>query len=128
MKSWKEFPYWLKGGIISVSVLIGLVIILGTFSAIIQGGKCGFWDSPASFGLCYGNWWFLLNLPVFMISGKILFLLFPPTYSLVENTPSVAKNFLFYLMNFIGAALFWFLGGSLIGLIVSKVKKNKNKT
>jgi hypothetical protein len=120
--SWKDWPYWLKGGMVGILVLIVLVFLWGSVFAIMNNGKCGVWDSPSSFGLCYGVPYMALTLPAFYV-GNIAARAFYSQTDVGEPIPTVLSSLVGSIFFIGGGVLLWFLVGAIVGLIIGKVKK-----
>ncbi len=135
MKSWKNWPYWLKGGIIGAvlftpfyfiipaAIHFMIAFIIGALiGIIIQKKDMRTWIKGGLIGL-------IISMIIFIFS----------TYSMSEQcvskfipTPEIYLPFLdlcgtamfFFMFNFIIFPLFIILG-AIIGLIVGKIKSKK---
>ncbi|MBS3114557.1 hypothetical protein J4448_05640 [Candidatus Woesearchaeota archaeon] len=97
---WKDWPYWLKGGVIAVGIIILVIVFLVPFG---ESDLLGVGSVHSSGG---GPYWMLPFLP-----GFILVLIFNPStkplgYFLFYGTPLIL----------------YFLIGAVIGWIVGKIK------
>lgn len=105
---WKDWPYWLRGGIIGF--VIGLIPLILSQIFLIKG----------LLAVIYG---------VFVL---------PPELILLNIIPASLKNIFFDMgscfilciprfLGFLVIALFYFLVGALIGSIISKIKSIKQE-
>ena len=91
---WKEWPYWLKGGITAVSLLV--LIVLFDYFAV-----CNFGSASSE----YCGWIAMLTaFPVVLLTAFMSYNMSPFSY-------------------YILAAVMYFLLGALIGWIYGKIKK-----
>ena len=100
MKFYKNWPYWLKGGVCALIILI----IYAFFVALIN--------------LMFGG-----VTPFSEWSGKIILSI---PVSLVQLWPTLASDDISAMFAiWLTVSLFYFLIGAIIGLIVSKIKIKK---
>lgn len=119
-----KMKYWLKGGVIGAIVLVVAVFLWGSISALANNGQCGFWDSPPSFGLCYGVPYMVLTLPTFYV-GNIISHAFYSQTTVGESIPTTFSSAISIVFVFFGGVLSWFLAGALVGFIVAKIRHKK---
>ena len=115
--SWKNKPYWLKGGIIGIAVWLILITLFWFNGLFIE---CSILD-PSSLNNVTNECISLLEVTliyIFTIIGLPIALL---GASLSIESVGPLKVILFHLANLI----FSFIYGSLIGLIIDKIKKRK---
>jgi len=94
---WKNWSYWLRGGIISV--IIYLILLLITFLCAENASGEGF--------VCL-----LFFVPT---------LLLMPLYQAIFGYPEpVYLAYVFFV-------IFWFVIGAVVGLIIGKIKRRKMK-
>ena|SRR3989344_1812488 len=101
---WEDWPYWVKGGLLAVTIYIIVTIILIPFGQVKSGY---FKDVP--YWIMYPNF-----------VGYLLSLSLTPS-----PKPGPFLDFMISLNNlliFIYSAIFYFLIGALIGWIVGKFK------
>jgi len=119
--AWKDLPYWLKGGIIAVIILIILFLLLGlvTYTKIFNTnykGPLAVIFSP----------FMLIALTYFIVNGIVGKIFNCPLvdgwFSSYDCSPPL--QFLIIAISIIFFILIFFLVGALIGLMVDKVKKN----
>ncbi len=115
----KDWPFWIKGGILIFPILILLILILGLINILFYGG-CSF-TCPENVGaicpksptICFqsslGNVINVLSLPLTILLNKDSFLFSP--FSGIYN------------FNFFFNIIIWFIIGAVIGLIFEKIKK-----
>jgi hypothetical protein len=117
---WKKCPYWLRGGIIGLLIVIVLGII--GLLLIIFGMDCS--GPPIMVRTCVPNIMGILGGLVLAIIGFLaLFFLF--LINILNINFSGFSIFIFYIISFLIILIFWFLVGTLVGLIVKKVKFKK---
>ncbi len=95
---WKDWPYWLKGGIIAIGIYAILTLILLPFGETGGHPSVAAWQIPSF-------------LPAFLF-GALLF-------SFTKNTTIL--NFFIPIEIFI----FYFGSGALIGWVAGKIKSKK---
>ena len=98
--SWKNWPYWLKGGVIGVILIIVFFIIIVSISNTSKG--CTSWE----------------NSPYYCIS------IIGASFLIAVVTGSRNMMFL-YISTGITNIIIVFIVGSLIGLIYGKIKNRK---
>ncbi len=104
---WKNWPYWVKGGLIFtilvllVTFIIGLIAVI-SYSNILFSGK-----------------------DIFLIYFIIIYLF--PSYSLLNVLKHSPGSFLEgdIITAIISSSIIWFLIGALIGFIIGKIKQKK---
>src|SRR3989338_11533229 len=104
---WKDWPYWLKGGLKGIMVGIILLIPSLIWGSLCQGEEC-------SLGI-------ILSLPVLLPA----FLLGFPLLFFVTDNPLIAigevnKPVIFILI--LGGVLAYFIIGAMVSLIRRKIK------
>jgi hypothetical protein len=99
MKSWKKWPYWLKGGVIAGGI---------TLVSIFLAYGCDLLDTSTESFFC---------LPTLVISPMF------PFVWLIDINPQLSKlpGIFLPIISVIG----WFLIGSLIGELVKRTKSEK---
>lgn len=102
--NWKRWPYWLRGGVIGVLILV-IILFLSIILALI--GKVDV----------------ILNNPFIYIIVKILA---SPT-SILNLFPidPINNSILWYCFGIISGVIVYFLIGAVIGWIVGKIKSKK---
>ena len=103
---WKTWPYWIRGGIISMLIFTVLFFIIATLGGFAQ-------DNSLLIPLI------LLVLPLHLIFGSITKSIFYPNY------PNVYTAFQAYIFMYVELLLSYFILGCIIGFIVGKIKKYK---
>jgi hypothetical protein len=113
---WKNLPYWLRGGIISLGVIIIISILLSLIPIIIYKGSCeiSFITYSKNLSNCFILSYFLLGLGALPFS-----LFFSPLFRLIHN---LQVNLIFTILF---GLITYFIIGAIIGLIVGKIKKKK---
>ena len=101
---WKTWPSWVKGGIITIIIVIILYLILLPFS-----GPCSIGTFDCSGGLNYSS---LIGIPA------ILFILF-----LEEISLFIDNDMLIVIEVFVFSGIFYFFIGAIIGWVVGKIRK-----
>jgi hypothetical protein len=118
---WKKCPYWLKGGIISVSILLLIYLFISFIKIIMNGGKCSadFFPAPsASLRYCFSG--LVIGL-IALIPLTLLRLIFIWNKELMNSFFEMGTFWLTVI-----SLVFWFLLGALIGFLYGRIKE-KNK-
>ncbi len=111
--NWKQWPYWLRGGVIGGGVSLAFVV-LWYFCALSANTNTP--SEVASGFVCLSIFTFS---PIFPIA----FLLNMVGQSLVNDSASVITYI--FLISPIASVIVWFMVGSLIGAAVGHIKKKK---
>ncbi len=106
---WKNWPYWLKGGLIFTMLVLLVTFIIGLIAVISYS-----------------------NIP---FSGKDIFLIYFiiiylfPSYSLLNVLKSSPGSFLEgnIITAIITSSVIWFLIGALIGFVIGKIKSSRKR-
>jgi len=93
---WKDWPYWLKGGVIAAGINLLLLLLYYIFPTPVF-----------SFKKSYNQITSILGLPAFVVIGILPFSIFSIFWIIVVST------------------ILFFIIGAIIGLIVGKVKSRK---
>ncbi|MGK0176005.1 MAG: hypothetical protein ACI9AT_002392 [Ulvibacter sp.] len=148
-----NMPYWLKGGIIfsliiAISILIrflfgedfSMIQFLIIVFAFIMGAIVGKiqeasseWNSWLKFASRFASYTFLINILGLMWEGslEILLVLTAPTYIIFifafmgNDNPSIMDFATIYSLILATSAVFWFIIGSIFGLVFGKLKENQ---
>ncbi len=129
---WKNWPAWVKGGVIFSIISIGLIALVSVYSRLIHNLSINF-ENPFTL--------LILLIQDFLIEFPTEFLLnlFVGKYHLCLmgfgemasidygiNCP-VISNSMRLIISFFTIIIFYFLIGSIIGFIIGKIK-SKNQT
>jgi len=123
---WKEFPLWLKCGVLIFPICIILFLISGTIVSQTHGGACcsgilstGSGSCLSTSEACYTNensnpliLWLAFPISIFAIFGQ------SEIGQIISNNPL----FPFWLVALILILGIYFLTGAIIGLIIQKTK------
>ena len=112
---WKEFPLWLKGGILIFPILLCLALLVGFLFLILNGGTCTGGPCPACLGCACPSSPIYCFTPAF---GTTLILPSFPVAWILDRDSFIGSSFYNILYNF----FVWFLIGALIGWLVQKIK------
>jgi len=96
---WKDWSYWLKGGIITVGILLIWTILIG-LTNFIFGGVTSFADN----------------------SGKFILVLLSLVINIVPKEDYGLGILVGLITIYILTPIFWFSIGAFIGWIVGKIK------
>jgi len=99
---WKKWPYWLKGGIISVGIAILSTLVL------------------IPFGTPESGWFSYYSIPMFIGAMPLVVLL-----ALISGMNDYAISNAFPGAFLLYAAITYFLVGALVGLIYGKIKSKR---
>ncbi|MDO8482894.1 MAG: hypothetical protein Q7S86_03695 [bacterium] len=102
MKSWKHWPYWLRGGVIGGGVTLLFVVLFYS---------CGLFDTDSESFFC---------LPFIIVSPS-----FPFAILFDKLNPIFQYQLPFIIMPVV-SVLSWFIFGSFVGLLVGHIKRKKN--
>lgn len=115
--SWKNLPYWLKGGIITITIYIIVIVISILTTGIDCSGEClpiyFILSVPALFPLLFIVQLLNFNLETILLQFGLNF----------SSNPSIK----FFIIVFIWSILFYFFIGSIVGWIIEKIKSRKIK-
>ena len=110
---WKNWPYWARGGILSITGILLISIIIGFIVAIIYNNIP---DLEKGFFLTF-----------FIIFSSAILLLPSFLLGILGSSPGsfgLEGNFIVALL----VSLFtWFIIGALIGFIIGKIKSSKRR-
>lgn len=99
---WKDWSYWLKGGIVSLLIVLILFIVAGVINIISPGGEWGGWSIVLGF-------LYFASLPLYWIFG-------------IQRPEGI----IYWIINFIVLPIiFYFIIGAIIGFIIGKIKNRK---
>ncbi len=108
---WKNWPAWVKGGVIGFFSVFLLILIIRFFLNSVSA----LGDSPG---------------PLYLLLGKVYFIIYFIPGTLLLKIPFMGLlgyfNFFGELLTIFICSLFYFLIGALIGWIVGKIK-SKNQ-
>ena len=96
---WKDWPYWLRGGLIGVLVLGIFALVLIPFGRTSGFFKFPYWIFP----------FFIVLVPTMLFSENLYKIIFYP-------------NYLFFII----PTLIYFICGAIIGWIYGKIKGRGN--
>lgn len=91
---WNNWPYWFRGGLLSVGIIILITLILIPFGEMNTGGQMS------------ATYYSIPFIPGFLI-----------VFALRVNSPPIA-----YFLAFVFPLLLYFAIGAFIGWIVGKIK------
>lgn len=101
--SWKNWPSWLKGGVIAIEIDLIILVILFIGLFISSGEE-----------FMYDVFFPLLGITQLFISSFLYF------------TGGIGEALdIFIKISILSGLVTWFLIGALIGLVVGKIKENK---
>jgi len=123
---WKNWPYWLRGGIISFIIVFALTILytlnLVIIELIVPGGDIDYISGIEDILTVIS--FFMIVIIAFIVSIPLL----PLSIFGVRSIPGIdAGNILSNYLFFFFMSIIWFIIGAIIGLIVGKVKKKKQE-
>ena len=105
---WKEWPYWLKGGIFSISLIILLMLVLLPLGRDCQGHLC------------------IVSLPYSQYPIIVVWLILGSISLKASNYWILAGNDkTIYAIVFIIPIVLYFIIGAFIGWIVGKIKSKQ---
>ena len=118
---WKEWPGWLKGGVIFSLIIIILIILCGLIVIpLIHYFNIPNYDYyPKCSGFTEGMRPHQSFMACFAIPIGIASL---PVGLLLMRLPQITNDSFYLLIYFIISIIFWFLIGALIGFIIGKIK------
>lgn len=112
----KDWPSWLKGG-----VILGIVYIILLFMFYLYGLLLNYWDKVGTVPI-------IAQIPMF-IGLLLIFLPIALVNSIIPIAMSPGSFFSkITLIGYVGGFVFYFIIGALIGFIIGKLKsKNQNQ-